>query len=280
LLLCSVLFAVGLGVQPAARLWSPVQSPIAMSSPAAIPSAIEFDSLVASDPIAAIAAGLARFERDVRGYSCMLHKQERINGDLGNVERIRHAVREQPFAVSMEWLQGGGSAKAALYIRGENGGRMKVKTRFLIVTDTDPNGILARNSSRYSIEDAGIANGMRRTLRAWQAARDAGTMAVQYLGRAAIPELGGRECHCLARTCQPLEVDNFQMSDPIMRSAADSPKDAFAKVTIYLDTETWMQIGTRIDREDGSLTAAYWFQDVVINPLFAAEQFSPLILKK
>jgi len=83
----------------------------------------------------------------------------------------------------MHWEQGGGSAKATLYIRGENGGRMKVKTKFLLTTDTDPNGMIPKSSSRYSIEDAGIYNGMLRTHRAWKASRDAGTLSVEYLSK-------------------------------------------------------------------------------------------------
>ncbi|CAN5212102.1 hypothetical protein BH11PLA2_BH11PLA2_02220 [soil metagenome] len=275
-----VVTAVCLAAIPAVRTRPPVTASTTDSVPdSRVSTSTEFEKLLTTDPVAVLEASLARFQREVRGYSCILQKQESLAGKPGAVEVIIHAVREEPFAVYMFWEQGEGSAKATLYVRGDNGGRMKVKTRFLVL-DTDPNGILPRKSSRYSIEDAGIANGTRRSLRAWRAAREAGTLNVTYLGKQAIPELNGRECHVLKRVCTPAEVDQFRMTDPGIRNPNEFPHEAFSTITIMLDTETWMQIGSVLHRADGSLLGAYYFRDVVVNPAFAADQFTPGILKK
>ena len=244
-----------------------------------VPSATEFEALVKSDPIAALDASLARYKRDVRGYRCILQKQECLGRKLGKVEVIRHAVREEPFAVYMFWEEGAGSAAATLYVRGENGGRMKVKTTYFLETNTDPNGLIARGSSRYSIEDAGIFHGTLRTLRAWKAARDRGEWQVEYLGRQKLPELG-RECYALKRTCNPPDVDNFRMADLERRDPAQHPLEAFTTITIYLDCETWLQTGSVLTKADGSLMAAYYFRDVKINPAFEADQFTPAVLRR
>lgn len=245
-----------------------------------VPSEADFRSLLQSDPIAALEASLARHRRDVRGYFCILQKQETLAGKLGQVEVIRNAVREDPFAVYLKWEQGGGSAAATLYAHGENAGRMRVKTRFLLETNTDPNSVLARGSSRYSIEDAGIANGTLRTIRAWQAARDRGQLQATYLGVQAVPELGGRECHLIQRICHPPEVDNFRMADPETRDPARYAQEAFTSVIVYLDCETWQQVGSVLRKADGSLLAAYWFRDIVLNPAFDPDQFRPAVLKR
>lgn len=239
-------------------------------------AADEFSCLATTDAVAALEASLAWGRREVRGYTCMLHKQETLNGRLGGVEIIRHAVRHEPFAVFMAWVQGG-AAKATLYVRGENGGRMKVRT--FVTLDADPNGFLARSSSRYSIEDAGILNATLRTWRAWKALRDAGRLHVEYLGRQHVPELDNRECYVIRRRCDPLEVDNFRLSETEVRDPAKHPKEAFAAVTIYLDCESRLQIGSKLDRADGTLHAAYYFRDLKLNPAFEAGQFTPAALQ-
>ncbi len=244
-----------------------------------VPSVSEFEHMLQTNPVAAFEASLARLQRDVRGYTCVLQKQERLGGKLSEVDIIRHAVREEPFATTMHWEQGGGAAKATLYVRGENGGRMKVKSKYFITTNTDPNGVLPRNSSRYSIEDAGIHHGTLRTYRKWKTACDRGDLQVEYQGRKTVPELGGRECYVLQRTIPAGEVDNFRMADREPRSAKDFPNEAFTQVTIYFDCETWLQTGSVIQRADGSLMGAYWFRDVVVNPMFSPTQFTPAVLQ-
>jgi len=269
---------VCLAAAPAA-LPSAVPATVVKAGQGAVPTAAQFERLATTDVIAALDASLARQRRDVRGYECTLQKQECVNGVLGPVEVIRHAVREEPFAVTMVWEQGAGAAKATLYARGENGGRLKVKSKYFIIANTDPNGVLARGSSRYSIEDAGITNGTLRTLHNWSAARDRGELLVEYLGRQAVTEIGGRECFIIKRTIPGGEVDTFRRADTEPRSPQRFPKEAFESVTIYLDCENWMQVGSVLTKADGSLLGAYWFRDVKLNPVFNAQQFTAAILQ-
>ena len=193
-------FVICLAAAPATRPVIHTDVALEIVGEGRVPTPAEFEELLKRDPVAALDASLARFKRDVRGYQCILQKQECLGGKLGKVEIIRHAVREEPYAVYMFWEQGAGSAAATLYVRGENGGRMKVKTTYFIEANTDPNGLLARASSRYSIEDAGIYHGTLRTWRAWKAARERGELSVDYLGRQKVPELGNRECFVIRRT--------------------------------------------------------------------------------
>lgn len=239
-----------------------------------IVTSVELEAFWKTDPIAALEASLARFEREVQGYHCTLQKQETLGGKLGGVEVIRHAVREEPFAAYLFWEQGAGSAKASLYAAGD-GGHMHVKTRLGVIQLAPSMG---KSTSRYSIEDAGIYNGSLRTYRAWKACRESNTLHLEYRGRQNVPELG-RECFVLHRLCDPHEVDNFRVADLPRRDPANHPKEAFASVTLYFDCETWMQMGSVLRKADGSLYAAYYFKDVKINPAFAPDQFTPAILR-
>ncbi len=63
----------------------------------------------------------------MNGYTLTMFKEERIDGKLQKLELMRVAFLEQPFSVSLEWLEGTRRAERALYVEGENDGRMLVR---------------------------------------------------------------------------------------------------------------------------------------------------------
>jgi Protein of unknown function (DUF1571) len=245
-----------------------------------LPTAGEFAALARTDALAMLNASMSRYRCEVKGYTCVMQKQERVGGSLGKVEIIDVAFRDDPFAVVMKWRQGAGLANATLYAKGENNGQLLAKSFIGLVTPSDPGGALARRSSRFTILDFGIHRGALRTHTIWKAASDRGTLKTEYLGTKPVPELNGRLCHWIRRTVDPPEVDNFSMADGEVRSPARSPKDAIGQVTIMIDVETWLHLGSDIRHPDGSLIASYYFRDVKLNPKFDREQFLPSTLKK
>ncbi|MBL8864523.1 MAG: DUF1571 domain-containing protein, partial [Planctomycetia bacterium] len=245
-----------------------------------LPTAAQFAGLARTDPLAMLNASMSRYRCEVRGYTCVMHKQERVGGSLGKPEVIDVAFRDDPFAVVMKWKQGAGLANATLYAKGENNGQLLAKSFIGLVTPSDPGGALARRSSRFSITDFGIYRGTLRTYAIWKRAQDNGTLKTEYLGTKPVPELNGRICHWIRRTVDPPEVDNFSLDETEIRSPERYPKDAIGQVTIFVDVETWLHLGSDIRHPDGSLIASYYFRDVVLNPKFDREQFLPGILKK
>jgi Protein of unknown function (DUF1571) len=232
----------------------------------------EFAELAKTDVLAMLKSSLHRYQAEVRGYRCLLHKQERVNGTLGKVELIQVALRDDPFAVHLRWKEGAGLATATLYSEGENRGQLKVQT-FLGLQDSDPNGILARQSARYSILDFGIYRGTLRTYQTWKNAEKTGRLQVEYLGTKPIPECNNRVCHVIRRTCVPWEVDNFLISDQVRKSPELYPKDAIQFASIMIDAETFLHIGSDLRHPDGTLIAAYYFRDLELNPIFDRNQF-------
>lgn len=244
-----------------------------------LPSPEEFATLAKTDVLAMLNASMSRYKCEVRGYACTMQKQERVKGSPGKLEIIDIAFRDDPFAVVMKWKEGAGLATATLYAKGDNNGQLKART-LLGLQDSDPNGFLARQSSRFSILDFGIYRGTLRTYTIWKRARDNGTLKVEYLGTKPVKELNDRVCHLIRRTVDPTEVDNFSMADTEVRSPATYPKEAIGQVTIMVDVETWLHLGSDIRHPDGSLIAGYYFRDLKLNPKFDREQFHPNILKK
>jgi outer membrane lipoprotein-sorting protein len=72
-----------------------------------------------------------------------------------------------------------------------------------------------------------------------------------------VPELGDRTCYKFVRTpYTPHEDDDLN------------------ELTLYIDTETWLQVGSVLKNERGELIAEYWFRDVNLNPEFDDDQFT------
>jgi hypothetical protein len=244
----------------------------------ALPSDTEFEALVRADPVAALDAAVRRYHREVKGFRATFHKQERIGGKLREPEVIRVAFRDEPFSVLMLWEQGGGLGQGTLYVRGENGGQMKVWVSRLFTKSVDPRGSMPRDSARYGIEGFGLGQSTRRAFAAWEGAKERGELRAEYLGRRVVPDLG-RECHVVKRTCPADEIDGF--TDDVKEAVTDKNRpDSFRTVTLYLDCETWLQIGTEQHRSDGELVARYFFRDVQLNPPFDKGTFTTASFKR
>ncbi len=126
------------------------------------------------DPAIKIAEeGLHRIRTTVVDYSCMIVKQERINGELGPAEHMRAEIRNrktgdthpaQPLSVYLNFLKPDAiQGREVLFVEGQNNGKMVaheakgIKAAFGNVW-LNPDGILAMQGQRYPITEIGIEN--------------------------------------------------------------------------------------------------------------------------
>jgi hypothetical protein len=233
-----------------------------------LPRAADLEALARNKPIAFFEACLRRTVREVKGFTTVMEKQERLAGKIYPREIVDVACRQDPFSVYMEWKDGVRLADRVLFVAGENDGKMLARphsgvARFLagsyVVRDVD--GPDARQSSRETLREFGFRHNMEETYHFWKAARDAGTFHYDYQGIKKVKEVGDRTCFTLHRVCDKPELDGV--------------KD----VTIYVDTETWLQVGSVMKDTDGLLIAAYYFRDVKLNPEFKKDQFKPAAME-
>ena len=228
----------------------------------ALPTEARMTRLAETDPIAFIENCIRRYDREVKGYRCVLHKQERLDGKLQPSEEIACQFREKPFSVLMDWREGARLAQKTLYVKGENDDKLLVKPAGFLalagVVERDPNGDDARKSSRVPITDFGIKIGMEHTLSSWQAAQKQNALHVEYLGEVKVKEAGDRVCWKLRRT-------DYKRPEDI---------DGVTGLTLYIDKETWMQVGSTLKGADGQLLGEYFFRDIEINPDFKPDTFT------
>lgn len=266
-------------------LWLPPQRGSSLSVDKSVNSTVhQHHSLIrsdwkehlASDPTTSLEITLQQYKQHVQSFSGIMIKQERIGKVLHPVEKMKFALREEPFAVCMIWQEGQrNQAIGTLYVAGENAGSMKVwrpEALFAKILSVSPLDALPRTASRYTITESSIYHGQLRTVQRWKEQKKHGTLNVEYLGQRFIPELG-KECHVLKRKCEP-EVDSFAIDELPTKTASQNPSQAFSTVMVYLDSETGYQIGAELLHKNGERIGAYFFKDIVYNPKFPAGQFT------
>jgi len=253
-----------------------VEEPIVPPSTSDLPTPQEFERLARENPVSMLEACLVRYERDgVKGFTATLEKVERVKGTLHERERIQvmgagempeHPGEHPKIRVRMIWEAGfrsvlGVKNLASLYVWGENDNQMKTLTSLGISKSFDPKDSMPRGASRYAITDAGLYRGMLRTYDSWKKKEADGRLHASLLGIQNPPEAGGRSCYVVRRNCPSPEVDPFALDEP-QDPKADPNRDGAVEVTVYVDVEHWLQVGTVLKRADGSILAEYWFRDV------------------
>jgi hypothetical protein len=218
------------------------------------------------DAIALLEQSLQRYQKSVRGYTCIFEKQERIGGRLQPPETIQVAFREKPFSVYFQWLRGARRAERAQYVEGDNNGKMLARPSGILarriagnVVVRDVDGPDARQAGRYPLTGFGLRKGTERTLAAWKMERARGALHVKYLGVYTVKELDGRPCYKLHCTYdRPLD-------------------DGITDLTVYLDRETLLQTGSVLEGKDARgqpmRIATYYFRNIHFNPRFKESQF-------
>ena len=66
------------------------------------------------------------------------------------------------------------------------------------------------------------------------------------------------------RVCYTLRRDQYPKPE----------EDGVTELTIYIDKETYLQVGAVLKGEGGKLIASYYFRDIKLNPEFKADQFT------
>jgi uncharacterized protein DUF1571 len=211
-------------------------------------------------PLQFLEMSLERYKREVAGYTTRFLKQERIGGTLNPPETLDVWFREQPFSVLMYWLDGPHKGQKALYVAGENDGKLLARGAGLLgfrIWTKNVDDAEAKRNGRYTIDQFGIYLGTQRAVASMKKAEERGTLRLTYEGIYAVPQLGNRECYKIVRTpYDPLEEDGLN------------------ELTIYLDCENWLQVGSVLKDSQGQLIAEYYFRDLKLNPPFKKEQFT------
>jgi hypothetical protein len=233
-----------------------------------LPSAEVMRRLARTEPVVFLQHCMRYYHRQVRCYTLTLQKRERISGQLHPREVIEVFFQEKPYSVLLRWREGARLAERALYVEGDHDGQMLVRPaggllRTLVgaIVPRDPHSVEARQSGRLPITEYGVKHGLKRTLRAWTAAQQSRQLQVDFEGEQTVPQTGDRTCLVLHRT-----------------RYAHPEGDGIADQVVYVDTETWLPLGTVVRDVNGQLIGEYFVRDLRLNPKFPPGQFTPAAL--
>jgi Protein of unknown function (DUF1571) len=242
----------------------------------------EMEELAKYNPVQFMENCLRRYKRTVTAYTLTLDKQERLGGKLQPQEIIAATFREKPFSVLLRWEKGARLADSVLYVDGENQDKVDGQLRSMLVVHPsgvlgrllkpvkrEPDGKEAKQSGRYTVPEFGLEKGMLLTWNSWKKASedpDGNKLHVEYLGVVSIEETGNRPCYKLRRT---------QYAHP--------EEDGITELTIYVDKENWLQVGSELRGEFKGETkwiGKYYFRDIRLNPDLKDNDFKPESLTK
>src|SRR5205807_2321134 len=147
------------------------------------------------------------------------------------------------------------------YVAGENDGKLQARSCLFgirgPIVSRPVDGPDAKATSRFPITEFGMYVGAKQTIDAMLAARERNALHVRYLGTERLKQVGNRLCYKFIRTpYNPPEADNVN------------------ELTVYIDQETLLQVGSTLRDPDGELIAEYFFRDIELNPTFDEKQFT------
>lgn len=208
----------------------------------------------AHDPHA-IMQHLARAYDDVRDYTAVFLKRERINGTLLPQETIELRF-QAPFKVYMAWRQPY-AGRVIVYVEGENDNKILVNPggllRFLRL-QLEPTSSLATKNAHHSVREVGLQQTIALLVREYERGQREGQMTLTFQGD---DEVAGRAAYHLTLVCH-----------------ADKTAGYYAqRGEIWVDAEHFLPIRLSLYDWDGELYAYYEYQRLRVNPGLGAEAF-------
>ena len=207
---------------------------------------------------------LQHIENNVRDYSCVLVKRERVDGELSEHEfmncRIRHASttgeEAVPFSVYLGFLKPDSiKGREVIYVDGQNNSKMIAheggfRGRFLPTVQLVPSSALAMRGNRYPITEIGIMTLTRRLIEKGERDRKLGLCEVRMVDGAKVQ---GRVC-TLLEVIHPQNDQNYE----------------FHKARIFVDNELQVPIryeayGFPTANETPPLLEEYTYVDMKLN---------------
>ena len=216
--------------------------------------------------------GLQHIRTDVRDYSAMLIKRERIDGIVGDPEfmdvkiRNRREAEGVPLSIYMKFLKPSKvKDREVIYVEGQNNGKLIAHegTGMLkhITARLDPNGAMAMRGNRYPIYEAGIENLVFRLIEKGNRDKEIGDYEVKFYENTKINK---RKCMLI------------QVTHPNKR-----PEFDFHICRVFIDTELNVPIRYAAygwpEEEGGkpTLEEEYTYLNMNLNPGYTDADFDP-----
>lgn len=226
----------------------------------------------ALDPALKMAhASLTNIRSNIKDYTAVVAKRERVNGVLGDYEYIGAKIRNRqvaagkikvPFSVYLTFLGPAAlKGREVIYVENQNKGCLLahepgMSGRLLGTVTLEPTGILAMRGQRYPITEMGIENLVVKLIEKGERDKKAGPCQVEFSRGAKVAK---RDCtvltvrHPAKKPCYDfceaqIFIDN-ELNIPIRYAAYDWPKKVGGEKEL-LEEYTYMHVKTNVGLSD------------------------------
>ena len=212
--------------------------------------------------IRVVEASQAEFDSKIKDYSCTLIKQERVDGELGEEQKIAMKVMQQPFSVYMQFIQPFAGREVA-FVDGQNSGRLVVLEagfkRMMGKMNLDPNGSLAMKGQNHPITSVGIRNLLIKLTKMWGAETKFAECDVTTNPNS---KIGDRSC-TMIQVIHPIARQDFKFH------AARLFLDNELKIPIHFDAFSWPEQA----EGEPPLEERFTYAKLKVNNDFTAKDF-------
>jgi hypothetical protein len=231
-------------------------------------SPFDFSSQPGEHPLAPVIrvckASAEHIDRNIKDYSCLLRKQERLADEdaVGELQIVDLRVRHDPFSVHMSFRQPHAGRKV-VWVKGHNEDKLTVREAGLLSiagrVDLLPESPTAMSGQKYPIYRIGIRNLLAELIKNFEADTKYQESEVKFNAQA---EFNKRPA-TLIQVTHPVPRQNFRSH--VARFYFDNE----LKVPIYYDAFMW----PAKEGEQPPLEESFAYTNLKVNNEFTARDF-------
>lgn len=226
-----------------------------LASPSA-PSRQRLLELAKTDHIELLKWSMALYDQNIQDYTAVLHKQERIRGQLIKPQEIAFWFKEKPYSLLMKWEKNAVSIDKLLYVEGQENGNMFVHPTgtfaWIKSVKRKPRCEQALKGSLRTADEFGFYRNMQYIHKVLTTAKQSGVLQTTYLGTSTV----------FGRNAVAMEA-NF----------ATDPDCKYEKIVMHFDVENIIPVALIFYDRSGNLNSSYAFSNLKINTGITEDTF-------
>lgn len=194
--------------------------------------------------------------KSVKDFTAVMHRRERLWGQLQPQETIFVKFRNKPFSVYMRWIAEPHRTREAIYVENQNDGKIVAHEVVGLVNwmrRVSPDDPEARKQSHHPITEAGIGKAIDSLVRVCETAKQAGDLKLFYVGQ---------------------DSFNSRPTDMLIRVLPQKPEYPYHIIVLHIDKELGLPIKFASLNWDFEVETMYSYTDLKLNVGLTDEDFN------
>ena len=254
LIFTSICFASGSGI-PGNRTNEKIIRNAARNATPAASTAERLMELAKTDHVELIEWSMALYDHNIKDYTAVLHKQERIAGKLIKPQEIAFWFRDKPYSLLMKWEKNAVLIDKLLYVEGKENGNMYVHPTgpwaWIKSVKRKPRCQEALKGSLKTADEFGFYRNMQYLHKVLTKGQNSRSLSSKYLG-----------------------TSNVYGRDTVAMEATFTGNDCrYQKIIMHFDTKHILPLALAFYDREGNLHSSYAFSNLKLNTGITEDTF-------